>query len=73
MIFKNSKVYDILKWIALTGLYALGVLMAGLGKIWGIPYSEQICATIDLVGVVLGILIGVSGIKYAIQNKNTEK
>ena len=65
MIFKNSKNYDVLKWIALSGVYGLSLLMAGLGKIWNIPYTAQIVATIDLVGLVLGIWIGVSGIKYA--------
>lgn len=68
MIFKNSKVYDVLKWIALTGLYGLGILIAGLGQIWKIPYTTQIVTTIDLVGVVLGIWLGISSIKYAKQN-----
>lgn len=68
MIFKNSKVYDVLKWVALTGLYGLGILIAGLGQIWKIPYTTQIVATIDLVGVVLGIWLGISSIKYANQS-----
>jgi len=69
MVFKNSKVYDVLKWVALSGVYGLSLLMAGLGEIWNIPYTAQIVATIDLIGLVLGIWIGVSSIKYANQNK----
>ena len=64
MIFKNPKVYDVLKWIALVGCYALNYLWVELAEVWGFPYAVQIGKTISIVGVFIGILIGVSGVKY---------
>lgn len=64
MIIKNSKVYDILKWIALVFLPALGALYFGLSQIWGLPYGEQIVGTITLIDTFLGALIGISNINY---------
>ena len=64
MVFKNGKVYDILKWIALVGCYALNYLWVELAGIWGFPYATEIGKTISVIGVFIGILIGVSGMKY---------
>lgn len=63
----NNKTYDILKWVALVGLYALATLLNGIGDIWRMPYTEEIVQTINLVGTVLGIVLGISNINY---NKN---
>lgn len=68
MIFKNGKVYDILKWVSLTGCYALWYLWTELAEVWALPYAVQIGKTIAIVGCAIGILIGVSGIKYKWQN-----
>lgn len=66
MIFKNSKVYDVLKWIALVVLPALSTFYIGLGQIWSnIPYPAQIGATIMLIDTLLGALLGISSIQYA--------
>lgn len=64
MIFKNSKLYDVLKWIALTGCYALWYGWTKLAEVWGFPFASQISETIIIVGAVIGILVGVSGIAY---------
>lgn len=64
MIFKNSKVYDVLKWIALVGFYALNYLWVELADVWGFPYATEIGKTISIIGVALGIVLGISGIKY---------
>lgn len=63
----KNKTYDILKWVALVGLYALATLVNGIGNIWNISYTEEIVQTINLVGTVLGIVLGISNINY---NKN---
>lgn len=63
----NNKIYDVLKWVALVGLYAVATLLNGIGDIWNIPYTEQVVQTINLVGTVLGIVLGISNINY---NKN---
>lgn len=68
MIFKSSKLYDVLKWIALVGCYALNYLWVNLAEIWGFPYADAIGKTITVIGCFIGILIGVSGIKYKLLN-----
>lgn len=71
MIFKNSKVYDALKWIALVGLHAVNYAWVELADVWGFPYAVQIGKTISIIGGFLGILLGVSSIKYNL-TKNAE-
>lgn len=63
----KNKTYDILKWVALVGLYAVATLVNGIGDIWGMPYTQEIVQTINLIGTVLGIVLGISNINY---NKN---
>ena len=65
----SNKVYDILKWIALIFLPALGALYFGLAKIWGFPYATEIVGTISVVDAFLGALLGISTANY---NKEQE-
>ena len=60
----NNKVYDILKWIALILLPALGTLYFALAGIWGFPYAEQIVGTITAIDTFLGVLLGISNNSY---------
>lgn len=60
----NNKIYDILKWVALVGLYAVATLVNGLGEIWSIPMTDEIVKTINLLGTVLGIVLGISSVNY---------
>lgn len=60
----SDKVYDILKWVALVGLYAFATLVNGLGAIWSIPLTNEIVETINLLGTVLGIVLGISNANY---------
>ena len=69
MIIKNSKVYDILKWIALVFLPALGTLYFALSGIWKLPYGEEVVGTITAIDTFLGALIGISNINYNKGNK----
>ena len=64
MIF-NSKVYDVLKWVAMVCLPAITALWLTLANIWGFPYAEAIGATLAAVTTFLGALLGVSSIQYA--------
>ena len=64
MIF-NSKVYDVLKWIALVVLPATTTLWLALASIWGWPYAEAIGATLAAITAFLGALLGVSSVQYA--------
>ena len=65
----SNKVYDVLKWVAMIVLPALGTLYFALAGIWGFPYGEAIVGTISAVGVFLGALLGISTSQY----KKTEE
>jgi hypothetical protein len=60
----SNKMYDILKWIALIVLPALGTLYFALSGIWGLPYGEQIVGTITAIDTFLGALLGISSTVY---------
>lgn len=60
----NSKTYDILKWIAMIVLPALGSFYFGLAAIWGLPYGEQVVGTITVIDTFLGALLGISNSNY---------
>jgi len=63
MVF-DDKVYDILKYIALIVLPAIGALYFGLAKIWGFPFGEEIVGTITIIDTFLGTLLGISTSQY---------
>ena len=60
----NDRVYDVLKWIALVVLPALGTLYFALASIWGLPYGQEIVGTITAIDTFLGALLGISTISY---------
>lgn len=60
----NDKTYDVLKWIAMYLLPAIGTLYFALAGIWGLPYGEQIVGTITAVDTFLGVILGISTAKY---------
>lgn len=60
----SNKVYDILKWVALVVLPAIGTLYFALAGIWGFPYGEQIVGTITAIDTFLGALLGISTASY---------
>ena len=66
----SNKVYDVLKWVALIVSPALATFYSVLSGIWGLPFGEQIPATITAVDTFLGALIGLSTVKY---NKESGK
>ena len=67
MIFKNNKVYDIFKWIALIALPATATLWFTVAKIWGLPYIAEITGTLVAIDTFIGALIGVSNIQYQLK------
>lgn len=56
----DNKTYDILKWVALVVIPASATLVLTVGKIWGLPYYDNIGATISAVGLFIAAIIGVS-------------
>ena len=59
----SDKVYDVLKWIAMILLPALGTLYFALAQIWGLPCAEQVVGTITAFDAFLGVLLGISSSK----------
>lgn len=75
----NNKLYDVLKWISLIVLPAIGTLYFALAGIWGFPYGEEIVGTIVAVETFLGAILGISNARYKkstdeveIENKEVE-
>lgn len=60
----SNKVYNVLKWIAMLLLPALGTLYFALAGIWGLPYGEQIVGTITAIDTFLGVILGISTVQY---------
>ena len=60
----NSKVYDILKYLTIIVLPAIGALYTGLAQIWSLPYSAQIPATITVICTFLGAILCISTAQY---------
>lgn len=65
----NNKVYDVLKWIALIALDAVGVFYKAISAIWGLPFGDEVLATCSAMSLLIGALIGVSAAQY---NKKSE-
>ena len=65
----SNKVYDVLKYIALIVLPALGTLYFALAKIWGFPYAAEIVGTISAIDAFLGAILKISTDQY---NKNNQ-
>lgn len=62
MIFDN-KTYDILKKIAFV-FAPLATFVGAVCIIWGVPFSEQITATLAALNTFLGALLGKSSKDY---------
>lgn len=56
--------YDALKNVALLWIPALATLINTVGMVWGIPYTNEITATITAVGVFLGAGLKISSNNY---------
>ena len=61
----SNRTYDILKWVALVALDALGLLYSTIANIWLLPYGDEVLKTCAAVSLCLGALIGVSGATYS--------
>lgn len=66
----NDKVYNVLKWVTMLALPATATLYYALSTIWGLPYGEEVVATIAALTTFFGVLLGVSTVKY---NKTIEE
>lgn len=60
----SNKLYDILKYIAIIVLPALGTFYFALAGIWNFPYGEQVVGTITALDTFLGALLKISTDAY---------
>lgn len=60
----SNALYDKLKWVAQYLLPAIGTLYFALASIWGFPYAEQVVGTVSAVDAFLGVILGISTLKY---------
>lgn len=64
----NNQTYDILKRVALIIIPALATFVSAVGIVWGIPYTNEVTATITAFGVFLGAALGISSMNYEPEN-----
>ena len=67
-----NKVYDILKYLTIIVLPAIGALYTGLAQIWELPYAAQIPATITVICTFLGAILCISTAQYNNGNVDEE-
>ena len=60
----SDTTYDILKWVSLIALNAIGLCYLSVATIWNLPYGEEINRTCQALSLFLGTLIGVSTAQY---------
>lgn len=72
----SNKIYDVLKWIALIAVPAIGTFVGVVLPLWGICTPEtttSITTTISATGVLIGALIGVSTSNYNKKEENKDE
>jgi multisubunit Na+/H+ antiporter MnhF subunit len=60
----TGRLYDVLKWVALVALDAVGVAYEGLSTVWSLPYGDEVLKTCVILSVLIGSLVGVSAARY---------
>ena len=64
MLIKDSKVYDVLKEIALTILPGIAIAYAIIANAWDIGYIKEVVMTISGIDFLLGAVIHLSASEY---------
>ena len=67
----SNKTYDVLKYLTIIVLPAIGALYTGLSQIWSLPYASEIPATITVACTFLGAILCISTAQYN-QDKDSE-
>lgn len=60
----SNKVYDVLKWLSLIALDAVGLFYKTVATIWSLPLGDEVLATCAALSLLIGTLIGVSSAQY---------
>lgn len=64
MIFKNNKIYNVLKYLSLIVFDALGLAYEQLAEVWNLPYGTEIMRTCVIISTFIGALIGLSNARF---------
>ena len=60
----SNKLYDVLKFVAVVLLPALGTLYFTLSGIWGLPAAEQVLGTGAAIATFLGVVLKLGDRSY---------
>ena len=60
----NDKIYDVLAYVGKIVLPGLAVLYSTIAETWGLPFPNEVSATIMAIDVFLNALLGVSSVAY---------
>lgn len=60
----SNKLYNVLKWVALVALDAVGLFYKTVATIWSLPLGDEVLATCAALSLLIGTLIGVSSAQY---------
>lgn len=67
----SNKAYDILKDIAL--IFPLVITLVGaIMKIWNIPYTIEVCATLTAINAFIGGLVAIANKLYILKKKKAK-
>jgi hypothetical protein len=68
----NNKIYNIIKWIVVYFLPAIGTLYFSISQIWGLPNAEQVLGTITSLTIFLSMIIGFSNSAFKKSGSGTD-
>ena len=68
-----DKIYNVLKWIVIIVLPAVGTLYAALAPLWGWGYADEIVTTITAVDTFLGAVLCISTAQYNAKSKEEQE
>ena len=65
----SDKVYDILKYVALSGIPAVLTFYGVVGATLSIPYTQEVLTIGAAFDTMLGTLLGISNANFKKENK----
>lgn len=66
----TNKIFNFLRFMAETGITAIGAFYLTIAGIWGLPFGDEISQTLIAVSTLLGIFVGVKRLVYNYKNNN---
>lgn len=64
----SNKTYDVLKWVCMIALNAIGQAYQGIASLWDLPLGQEVMQTCSIISVLLGALLGISSANYYAEN-----